>query len=36
MLVQCLIDLNLCRKVSTLRVDNCTTNDVVIECIWIT
>jgi len=35
-LVQCLTDLNLYRKISTLTVDNCTTNDAVIECIWIT
>jgi len=32
-LVQCLMDWNLDRKVSTMNVDNCTTNDAMIECI---
>ncbi|KZV22165.1 hypothetical protein F511_33795 [Dorcoceras hygrometricum] len=32
-LVECLLDWNLDRKLSTLTVDNCTTNDAMIECI---
>jgi len=33
LLVECLMDWNLDRKVSTLTVDNCTTNDAMIDCI---
>ena len=31
LLVECLMDWNIDKKVSTLTVDNCTTNDVMID-----
>ena len=33
-LVDCLFDWNLDRKLSTLTVDNCSTNDAMIECVF--